>query len=137
MGLSAISGVMSPFIVESTSCSMLARTLDFESASNVSPSSCSSSPWNEVSVPVSAPPSSASRPADVRAISSTASLTRAPKRVSRSEKERSMTSTSTVTCAARNARAPTLRHWPTAATGSSDAATTLTTSSSCSSSSRR
>ena len=40
IGLSAISGVMRPFIVPSTSSSMLASTLDLESASNVSPSSC-------------------------------------------------------------------------------------------------
>ena len=76
IGLSAISGVMRPFIVPSTSSSMLASTLDFESASKVSPSSCDSSAWNEVSVPASAPSSASSRPVVVRAISSTASVTR-------------------------------------------------------------
>ncbi len=45
----------------------------------------------------------------MRAISSTASVTRASKRASSSENDRSITSTSTVTCAARSARAPTLQ----------------------------
>ena len=71
-----------------------------------------------------------------RAISSTASVTRDSKRDSRSWKDRSITSTSTVTWAARMARAPTRRHWLTAATPSSDSATIRTTSSSVSSSSR-
>ena len=97
IGLSAISGVMRPFMVPSTSCSMLASTLDFESASKVSPRSCDSSAWNDDSVPVSAPSSASSRPVVVRAISSTASVTRVSKRASSSENERSMTSTSTVT----------------------------------------
>ena len=51
-----------------------------------------------MSVPVSAPSSSSSRPVVVRAISSTASVTRVSKRVSSSEKDRSMRSTSTLTC---------------------------------------
>ena len=112
IGLSAISGVMRPFMVPSTSCSMLASTLDFESASKVSPRSCDSSAWNDESVPVSAPSSASSRPVVVRAISSTASVTRVSKRASSSENERSMTSTSTVTFAARSARAPTFRQRP-------------------------
>ena len=137
IGLSAISGVMRPFIVASTSSSMLASTLDFESASNVSPSSCPSCDEKLMSVPASAPSSSSSRPVAVRAISSTAAFTWASNRVSSSENDRSTTATSTVTLAARNARAPTVRHRPTAATGSSDSLTIRTTSSSASSSSRR